>query len=99
MTIAPKILKNYPDLQRIAYDLLADKTLRDDLTGDIRYVLVDEYPDTNTVQEQLLLKLTEHSGDLCVVGERTRASTGSGVPRCATSSNFHHGLSGARSSS
>jgi DNA helicase II / ATP-dependent DNA helicase PcrA len=64
---------DFAHLQRIAYDLLADKTLRDDLTKDIRYVLVDEYQDTNTVQEQLLLKLTEHSGNLCVVGDEDQS--------------------------
>lgn len=64
---------DFAHLQRIAYDLLADKTLHDDLTKDIRYVLVDEYQDTNTVQEQLLLKLTEHSGNLCVVGDEDQS--------------------------
>jgi len=64
---------DFAHLQRIAYDLLADKTLCDDLTKDIRYVLVDEYQDTNTVQEQLLLKLTEHSGNLCVVGDEDQS--------------------------
>ncbi|MBN1140489.1 MAG: ATP-dependent helicase [Deltaproteobacteria bacterium] len=64
---------DFAHLQRIAYDLLADKALCDDLTKDIRYVLVDEYQDTNTVQEQLLLKLTEHSGNLCVVGDEDQS--------------------------
>lgn len=64
---------DFAHLQRIAYDLLADKTLCDDLTKDIRYVLVDEYQDTNTVQEQLLLKLTEQSGNLCVVGDEDQS--------------------------
>jgi len=64
---------DFAHLQRIAYDLLTNKTLRDDLTKDIRYVCVDEYQDTNTIQEQLLLKLTEHSGNLCVVGDEDQS--------------------------
>ena len=64
---------DFAHLQRIAYDLLADRTICVDLTKDIRYVLVDEYQDTNTVQEQLLLKLTEHSGNLCVVGDEDQS--------------------------
>ena len=40
---------------------------------EIRYVLVDEYQDTNYVQEQLLLKLTEQTGNLCVVGDEDQS--------------------------
>ena len=64
---------DFAHLQRIAYDLLADKALCEDLTKDIRYVLVDEYQDTNTIQEQLLLKLTAHTGNLCVVGDEDQS--------------------------
>lgn len=39
----------------------------------IRYVLVDEYQDANFVQEQLLLKLTEQTGNLCVVGDEDQS--------------------------
>jgi DNA helicase-2/ATP-dependent DNA helicase PcrA len=36
-------------------------------------VLVDEYQDTNYVQEQLLLRLTEKSDNLCVVGDEDQS--------------------------
>ena len=45
----------------------------DAVTRDLRYVLVDEYQDTNYVQEQLLLKLTEKSRNLCVVGDEDQS--------------------------
>jgi len=64
---------DFAHLQRIAYDLLQDPARRDNLTKDIRYVLVDEYQDTNTIQEQLLFKLAEHSGNLCVVGDEDQS--------------------------
>jgi DNA helicase-2/ATP-dependent DNA helicase PcrA len=64
---------DFAHLQRIAYDLLENDALRDDLTKDIRYVLVDEYQDTNAIQEQLLFKLTERSGNLCVVGDEDQS--------------------------
>ncbi len=52
------------------------------LNRDIRYLLVDEYQDTNTVQEQLLLNLTEHSGNPCTVGdEECTEANGFGAPR------------------
>jgi DNA helicase-2/ATP-dependent DNA helicase PcrA len=43
------------------------------LASEIRYVLVDEYQDTNYVQEQLLLMLTEATGNLCVVGDEDQS--------------------------
>jgi len=35
----------------------------------IKYVMVDEYQDTNTIQEYLILKLCENHNRLCVVGD------------------------------
>ena len=43
------------------------------LTGDVKYILVDEYQDTNFVQEQLLLKLSEAANNLCVVGDEDQS--------------------------
>lgn len=35
----------------------------------IRYFMIDEYQDTNTIQEKILLLLSSHSNNLCVVGD------------------------------
>lgn len=64
---------DFAHLQRLVYDLLADPATADAVTRDLRYVLVDEYQDTNYIQEQLLLKLTEKSRDLCVVGDEDQS--------------------------
>ena len=64
---------DFAHLQRIAYDLIEDPDLIDDVTQDIRYLLVDEYQDTNYVQEQLLLKLTGKTGHPCVVGDEDQS--------------------------
>lgn len=64
---------DFAHLQRLVYDLLADPKTADAITGSIRYVLVDEYQDTNYIQEQLLLKLTEKSHNLCVVGDEDQS--------------------------
>jgi len=60
---------DFAHLQRFVYHLLGDPETADAVTRDIRYVLVDEYQDTNYIQEQLLLKLTERTHNLCVVGD------------------------------
>jgi DNA helicase-2/ATP-dependent DNA helicase PcrA len=64
---------DFAHLQRHVFDLLRDVSIADAVTGDLRYVLVDEYQDTNYVQEQLLLKLTEKSRNLCVVGDEDQS--------------------------
>jgi DNA helicase-2/ATP-dependent DNA helicase PcrA len=64
---------DFAHLQRLAHGLLADAGTAAAVTRDLRYVLVDEYQDTNYVQEQLLLKLTERSHNLCVVGDEDQS--------------------------
>ncbi len=64
---------DFAHLQSIVHGLLKDEQQRTTLTSDIHYLLVDEYQDTNTVQEQLLLKLSANSGNLCVVGDEDQS--------------------------
>ena len=64
---------DFAHLQNMVYTLLADPAQGHLLVQDIRYVLVDEYQDTNYVQEQLLLKLTERTRNLCVVGDEDQS--------------------------
>ena len=64
---------DFAHLQRLVYDLLGDPATADAVTRDLRYVLVDEYQDTNYIQEQLLLKLTEKNRNLCVVGDEDQS--------------------------
>ena len=64
---------DFANLQRLVYDLLGDPETAQSVTHDLRYVLVDEYQDTNTIQEQLLLKLTQGTHNLCVVGDEDQS--------------------------
>jgi DNA helicase-2/ATP-dependent DNA helicase PcrA len=64
---------DFAHLQRLVYDLIGDPEIVDAVTRDLRYVLVDEYQDTNYIQEQLLLRLTEKSRNLCVVGDEDQS--------------------------
>ena len=64
---------DFAHLQILAHALLEDPELIDGVTQNIRYILVDEYQDTNYVQEQLLLKLSKKTNYLCVVGDEDQS--------------------------
>ena len=59
-------------LQRHVYDMLHDPGA-DSVSSGLRHVLVDEYQDTNYIQEQLLLKLAGAERNLCVVGDEDQS--------------------------
>ncbi len=62
---------DFSTIQSEALQLLRDHpTVREVLQAHIAYVMVDEYQDTNTIQEQILLELVgTDSPNLCVVGD------------------------------
>ena len=64
---------DFAHLQSIVHEILSDSAHSRALADEFRYVLVDEYQDTNYVQEQLLLKLTEQTANLCVVGDEDQS--------------------------
>ena len=59
--------------QKLVYDLLLDPSTAATIARSVRYVMVDEYQDTNFIQEQILLKLTEATRNLCVVGDEDQS--------------------------
>ena len=54
-------------------DLLNSTTEGDQVKRSIKYVMVDEYQDTNYVQEQLVFALSSATGNLCVVGDEDQS--------------------------
>jgi ATP-dependent DNA helicase UvrD/PcrA len=64
---------DFAHLQQLVYRLLCDPNTAQSITRDIKYVLVDEYQDTNYIQEQLLLKIAETTRNLCVVGDEDQS--------------------------
>ncbi len=45
----------------------------DELRGKIQYLMIDEYQDTNRIQEQILLRLAAPRNRICVVGDDDQA--------------------------
>lgn len=45
------------------------RAIQDHVSSDIRYVVVDEYQDVNSLQERLVEGLTQFGANLCVVGD------------------------------
>jgi ATP-dependent helicase/nuclease subunit A len=62
---------DFDDLQLKMRLLLSDGTIRAELARRFRFVMVDEYQDTNTLQLEILLPLLEDltSGNLIIVGD------------------------------
>lgn len=57
-------------LQTKAFDALKNNA---DATKIFKHVIIDEYQDTNAIQEKIFFKLAEHHQNLCVVGDDDQA--------------------------
>jgi DNA helicase-2/ATP-dependent DNA helicase PcrA len=64
---------DFAHLQSTVYSLLADPEIGPSISSSIKYLIVDEYQDTNYIQEQLLLRLSENTRNLCVVGDEDQS--------------------------
>jgi DNA helicase-2/ATP-dependent DNA helicase PcrA len=64
---------DFAHLQALVDGLLSHAEIGPLVSSRIRYVLVDEYQDTNFVQEQVLTKLASATGNLCVVGDEDQS--------------------------
>ncbi|HVB22615.1 MAG TPA: ATP-dependent DNA helicase [Ktedonobacteraceae bacterium] len=56
-----------------AHTLLDNPEVNQKIIQKVRYVFVDEYQDTNYIQEQIITKLASATGNLCVVGDEDQA--------------------------
>jgi DNA helicase-2/ATP-dependent DNA helicase PcrA len=59
--------------QKLVHDLLLNAEFLKAVASKIRYVMVDEYQDTNYIQEQVLKQLSSDTGNLCVVGDEDQS--------------------------
>ncbi|CAD7286501.1 ATP-dependent helicase [Campylobacter suis] len=63
-------LVDFDDLLVLAYKILdADANLAQEISNRYRYIMVDEYQDTNDLQYKLLRKLCVAHENICVVGD------------------------------
>lgn len=61
---------DFDDLLLLTYKLFKDKEdIRQKYAERFKYVLVDEYQDTNTVQQRIVWQLTKEHQNVCVVGD------------------------------
>lgn len=58
---------------RLAHTLLYNDNASQEIVDGIRYVFVDEYQDTNYIQEQIICQLSSATNNLCVVGDEDQA--------------------------
>src|SRR5215208_1941373 len=61
--------------QKILHELLTtqDGSHKQKADDEIKYIMVDEYQDTNYIQEQILLKLALPKNNICVVGDEDQS--------------------------
>ena len=69
--------ENALDFPAIQSEMLAlvesQPTVLEELRDKIRYLIVDEYQDTNTIQEKILLALAGLRANICVVGDEDQS--------------------------
>jgi len=64
---------DFAHLQKIFYDLLCDRDLYPKIKQTIKYIMIDEYQDTNYIQEQIFIKLASPENNICVVGDEDQS--------------------------
>jgi len=64
---------DFPHQQKLFLDLLDHPEAGPTIRNQIHYLMVDEYQDSNYIQEQLYLSLVGKGGNICVVGDDDQA--------------------------
>jgi len=61
---------DFSSIQSIAYSLLNEnQEICKKIQDTVKYIMIDEYQDTNYVQEQLVFLLSKEHNNICVVGD------------------------------
>ena len=62
-------LVDYDDLLIYFNELLDNKAVRNQISSSYKYIMVDEYQDTNNLQERIIFKMAQKYENLAVVGD------------------------------
>ncbi len=78
MTCCYRGLLNEDGVERVDFSTLQQRTYahicqKKDAETVFKYVIVDEYQDTNTIQQKIYLKLAEGTKNICIVGDDDQA--------------------------
>ncbi len=60
---------DFTTIQRELYRILHNEEILEKLQNKIQYIMIDEYQDTNTIQEKIVFLLGEKRENICVVGD------------------------------
>ena len=72
-TLYEKNRIDFAHQEKLFYHILHDRLVGETIINEIKYVMVDEYQDTNYVQEQILLQLARPNYNICVVGDEDQS--------------------------
>lgn len=64
---------DFAHMQSTVLELLNHARVGPQLKEKFEYIMVDEYQDTNYIQQQLFLKLSEKTNNICVVGDEDQS--------------------------
>jgi DNA helicase-2/ATP-dependent DNA helicase PcrA len=67
---------DFSDILSNTLKLLEDKEVLEKIQNKYRYIMVDEYQDTNNIQYQIINKIAKASGNICVVGDENQSIYG-----------------------
>lgn len=60
---------DFTTIQREMYRILHNEEVLEKLKNKIHYIMIDEYQDTNSIQEKIIFLLGEKYKNICVVGD------------------------------
>jgi DNA helicase-2/ATP-dependent DNA helicase PcrA len=64
---------DFSHLQKLFIQILRDPEIGTQVISTVKYVMVDEYQDTNYIQEQIVKILSSSTANLCVVGDEDQS--------------------------
>lgn len=67
---------DFSDILTNTYRLLENKEILEKVQNKFKYIMVDEYQDTNNIQYKIINKIAEKSRNICVVGDENQSIYG-----------------------